>query len=264
MLRSGKRRNFKLDWSRGLPAIFCLLIFMGCQQKTNQVPDIESRLNPNRSRDYVVLLHGMWRSSHAMDPLENYLEDKDYQVINLSYPSTEFPIETLVERYLHPAVALLQTGPLQKIHFVSHSMGGILVRYYLKHYDVPALGRVVMLSPPNQGTPLADLARGTDWYHDITGPSGKQLGTEEQSLVKTLGPVDFELGVIAGTGSNWTTSWLIPGLDDGVVSVENTKVQGMQDFIAVAEKHYRLRREAQVLQQVAFFLENGRFLHRSA
>ncbi len=258
--------NFRKDWNlhRTMWGVLVILLLIGCRSKIHTIPDIETQLERNKRQDYVVLLHGMWRNARAMEPAREYLSAKGYQVINISYPSTQYPIEILVQQYLHPVIEQIQPNGKQKIHFVTHSMGGILVRYYLKHYQVPELGRVVMLSPPNQGVELTDWVSGTDWFEEMTGPSGQQLRTDETSLVKQLGAVDFELGVIAGDyNPNWITSWLIPGPDDGVVSVKSTKVEGMKDFILVSERHYRLRRRKPVLQQVVYFLQHGQFLHFS-
>lgn len=261
-LKTSLRFDKNLKMKIGLLGVACLVFLVGCQQKTHLIPDIEPSVTPHTGDDYVVLLHGMWRNARAMAPIESYLLIKGYRVINISYPSTEYPIETLVEQHLHPAVKNLELTSSQKIHFVTHSMGGILVRYYLKHYGMASLGKVVMLSPPNQGTELVDMLQGSEWFQDATGPSGVQLGTESSALTKQLGPVDFDLGVIAGNyNPNWITSMLVPGPDDGVVSVESTKVEGMKDFLLVSERHYQLRGHKPVLQQIAYFLEHGKFLH---
>ncbi len=246
-------------------SVLMSLFLSACQTKTHVIPDIETQLPPAAPGDYVVLLHGMWRSGYAMEPIAQYLQAKGYRTINVSYPSTEFPIETLVDDYLAPAVESIPLNQGQKIHFVSHSMGGILVRYYLKHHNVPNPGRVVMLSPPNQGTDLVDLVKDTGWYEGSIGPAGMQLSTGSESWIHQLGPVDFELGVIAGNyNPNWLTSWILPGDDDGVVPVDKMKVDGMSDLLLVSERHYQLRRHKPVLQQIVYFLETGEFLHASS
>ena len=125
---------------------------------------------------------------------------------------------------------------------------------------MPTLGRVVMLSPPNKGTELTNLLADTDWYKEKVGPAGKQLNANQNSWVNQLGSVDFDLGIIAGNyNANLITSWLLPGPDDGVVSVESMKVKGMVDFLLVSEKHFNIRRFIPALQQSVYFIENGRF-----
>ena len=112
------------------------------------------------------------------------------------------------------------------------------------------LGKVVMIAPPNQGTELAELFADLSWVDTNTGPAKPQISAQQDSWVNQLGPVNFSVGIIAGNyNSNWLTAWLLPGEDDGVVSVESTKVKNMQDFMIVPGKHFRLRGNQRVLQQ---------------
>ena len=125
---------------------------------------------------------------------------------------------------------------------------------------MPYLGRVVMLSPPNKGTELTNIFSDTQWFKDNIGPAGTQLNPHSTSWVNQLGDVNFELGIIAGNyNGNWLTAWLLPGADDGVVSVDSMKVTGMTDFLLVSEKHFNLRRLIPALQQAVYFIENGQF-----
>ena len=139
-------------------------------------------------------------------------------------------------------------------------MGGILIRYYLANNEIDDLGRVVMLSPPNQGSELVDLW--SDWpgYELINGPAGYQLGTGEESVPLQLGAANFEVGII--TGKNTTNplfSILIPGDDDGKVSVASARLEGMKDFLVVPEAHSFIMRDDEVIEQSAHFLEHGHF-----
>jgi hypothetical protein len=139
-------------------------------------------------------------------------------------------------------------------------MGGILVRYYLKNHPLEGLGKVVMIAPPNQGTELAELFADSSWIDIKTGPAKLQLSAQQDSWVNQLGPVNFAVGIIAGNyNSNLLTAWLLPGEDDGVVSVESTKVKNMQDFMIVNEKHFKLRGNITVLHQAAYFLKHSNF-----
>ncbi|UCH64292.1 MAG: alpha/beta hydrolase [Fidelibacterota bacterium] len=210
--------------------------------------------------EYVILLHGLLRSRRSMGQLERRLTSRGYNVINVGYRSTKQSIESLVEESLGPVIASCCQSPGAKIHFVTHSIGGIVVRYYLKHHDLAELGRVVMLSPPNQGTELVDQWGSNYFLKVFNWPAGLQMGTGADGLPAKLGPVDFELGVIAGSQSlNPAASGLIPGPDDGVVSVERTKVAGMADFLVVPYSHTFIMTRETVIEQVIHFLEHGAF-----
>jgi triacylglycerol lipase len=211
----------------------------------------------------VILLHGLARSSHSLEKLEKYLSGQGYRVINLDYPSTKYSIPDLAENFLDVAVAGCGQTLSAKIHFVTHSMGGIVVRYYLKHHNLPQLGRVVMISPPNGGSELVDFYKKTPLFKKTYGPAGLQLETGEESLPLGIGPVDYELGIISGNRSfSPLYSALIPGPDDGVVSVERTKVEGMTDFLLLPYSHPFIMQKETVFEQVVYFLRQGIFFHQ--
>lgn len=210
--------------------------------------------------DCVVLVHGMGRSPLSMKRLEWALVRRGYQVVNLAHPSTRLPVERLARDYLAPAVLGIELPPGGQIHFVTHSLGGIVVRQYLQENSLTNLGRVVMLGPPNQGSEVADRLKNNFFYRWSTGPSGQQMGTHPTDLPRRLGPVNFPLGVIAGDRSfNPWFSCLLPGPDDGKVSVAGTRVEGMNDFVIVHASHTWLMWRRPVLKQVLTFLAKGRF-----
>jgi triacylglycerol lipase len=214
---------------------------------------------------YVILLHGLARSNRSMVKIEESLSSQGYKAINVSYPSTKHTIEFLVDEILGEIIERYSKISPSKIHFVTHSMGGIIIRYYLKHNKLPDLGRVVMISPPNQGSELVDRMKDTYIFKKINGPAGRQLGTKEDSIPLNLGPVDFELGVIAGNRSvNPLYSYLIPGPDDGVVSVERTKVKGMKDFLVLPHSHTFIMQSEAVVEQVIHFLKHGAFKRKAS
>ena len=212
--------------------------------------------------DYVILLHGLARTNRSMEKLEKSLSQYSYHVINLDYPSTKHPIEFLAEEYLGKIIERYNALPQKKIHFVTHSLGGIIVRYYLKHRELSNLGRVVMMSPPNQGSEVVDHMKDTLVFKKINGPAGQQLGTDEDSVPLKLGSVDFELGVITGNRTfDPLFSMLIPGPDDGKVSVKRAKVTGMADFVVLPHSHTFIMQKEDVIEQVIHFLEHGSFRH---
>jgi len=197
-----------------------------------------------------------------MRALESTLSrsSQGFRVVNVDYPSRKHRIEYLAG-YVGKTIHQRCTEERRRIHFVTHSLGGIVLRYYLKENQLNNLGRVVMLSPPNQGSELVDIFGPSVLFRAVTGPVGQQLGTESSSVPHALGSVDFEVGIIAGSESlNPIFSHLIPGQDDGRVSVERAKVEGMADFLIVPQVHPFIMNSSEVIKQVIYFLENGRFL----
>ncbi|NND01124.1 MAG: alpha/beta hydrolase, partial [Gammaproteobacteria bacterium] len=157
---------------------------------------MNERSSEHDQRPCVVLLHGLARSARAMRKLEKNLQ-QDYLVINQTYPSRKYPIEQLAKIAISPAIS--RCGKLRTINFVTHSLGGILVRQYLRQHPLANLGRTVMLGPPNQGSELSDYFAKKRLFNFYNGPSGAQLGTNRTSVPCMLGKVDFDLGVIAGS-----------------------------------------------------------------
>ena len=212
-----------------------------------------------KSKEYVILLHGLIRTNRSMRKLAKLLGDQGFGVINYNYPSTKTEIPTLALETL--GAALSRCPQDAKIHFVTHSLGGILLRYYLMHHRIERLGRVVMLGPPNKGSEVVDKLHSVPGFAFLHGPAGSQLGTSESSIPKKLGPANFEVGVIAGTKSvNLLLSTLMPRPNDGKVSVESTKLEGMADHIALPVTHSFMMSNQKVIENVLHFLRYGYFL----
>lgn len=210
---------------------------------------------------HVILLHGMGRSHRSMSKMADHLADSGYAVINLDYPSTDADIETLSSGVVAEAVQTCRAkNPKAPIHFVTHSLGGILVRHYLQSHSLPPGSRVVMLSPPNRGSEVADLLKDFFLYRWVMGPAGQQLGTSPGALPNRLEPVDVPVGII--TGDRSLEPWFsirVPGPDDGKVAVARARLPEMADFLVVHRSHGFIMNGPEVIAQTSHFLRHGKF-----
>lgn len=207
-------------------------------------------------------MHGLARTSKSMQPLADELLAAHYVVVNQDYPSRQFAIAELAVRAIPPALAQCRKQSTSRIHFITHSLGGILLRQYLANNTIPELARVVMFAPPNKGSQVVDKLKKIPGFTLMNGPAGQELGTTPQSVPQQLGPVTFDLGIIAGTHSiNWILSLYLPNPDDGKVSLENTKVEGMHDFIALPISHPFIMKDKTSIRQSLYYLQEGHFLH---
>lgn len=214
--------------------------------------------NQLAAKECVILLHGLARSSSSMEKLAKALNDSGYLTVNDGYPSTQYKIDKLANDAI--AKALTRCPKDTTIHFVTHSMGGILVRQYLRSNIIKNIGRVVMLGPPNKGSHVADRLHKMPGFKLINGPAGMQLGEGELSVPSQLGPAKFDVGIIAGTRSiNLILSAMLPNPNDGKVSVENTKLEGMSDHIELPVTHPFMMKNREIIIQVIYFLKNGVF-----
>jgi pimeloyl-ACP methyl ester carboxylesterase len=205
-----------------------------------------------------VLLHGLGRTSWSMRKLERALSQRGFETENVSYPSRRLPLQRLA-RYVADEIGRRCPGE-SGLHFVTHSLGGIVLRYCLKMGLLSNVGRIVMLSPPNQGCELVDRFGGSVFFRLIAGAPGVQLGTAPSSLPNSLGPVGAEVGVIAGNRSvNPLLTALIPDENDGRISVERTQVEGMTDFVVLPSAHSLIVWNGEAIRQAIHFLEQGRF-----
>ena len=211
----------------------------------------------------VVLVHGLGRTPRAMRPLERAARARGYRVLNVGYPSRAADVPAHATAL---AARLRRDVPAGPMYVVTHSLGGIVLRQAVATGELPAarVTRAVMLAPPNQGSEIADVF----WHRAVLrhvgrralGPAGASLGTQPDALVRRLPPVPFEVGVIAGTSSlNPVFSWLIPGPDDGKVSVARAAVPGMRDLVTVPHTHTFLMGAPDVVAYTFAFLEHGRF-----
>lgn len=221
----------------------------------------KSARKPAGAKKHVVVLHGIAVNKLFMTGISGYLKKQGYTVHSLSYPSRAKSWETLVDEHLAPAI---QEIPASKVDFVVHSMGGLLVRVYAQRYGAKKIGRVVMIGTPNHGSEVADFLRSWPVYQWYFGEAGQTLGTSRDGIHAKLPPVNFECGVIAGDNDwfRFVRNALVPNFqtpNDGAVSVESTKVDGMKDHTVISGDHSQMVWMPKVWRQAASFLRNGKF-----
>ncbi len=208
----------------------------------------------------VVLLHGLGRGAGAMSEIEDKLQQQGYGVWNDGYPSMQEDVATLAETYVSRALDYCQDSGAEQIHFVTHSLGGILVRQYLQTHEVVGLGKIVMLAPPNHGSEVSDYLKQYAWFEAVIGPVGPVLSTAPDSVPNTLQPIPGVIGIIAGTASldPWF-AWMFDGPNDGKVSVASARLDEMADFLVVDHSHTFIMGADDVIEQIEYFLLHGRF-----
>ena len=213
------------------------------------------------SQECVVLLHALGRSSYSMSSMAEYLVKANYIVVNYGYPTTRKSITTLAEENVAWMVSECQKYKPTKINFVTHSIGGVVLRAYLQNNRVSNLGRIVMLAPPNHGSQLADLLEHNIIFNVFTGPAGKELTTSKSSVPNILKqPTSCEIGVIAGNFNlNPLMKLVFHGENDGKVAVASTRIKGMKDFIVLPVSHMFMTKNRLVIKEVGHFLQQGKF-----
>lgn len=212
----------------------------------------------------VVLLHGIARTALSFRKMQAALDAAGFATLNLDYASRQHPLETLAAA-IHPAIEPFGAHLTGELHFVGHSMGGLLIRALLARHRPERLGRVVMLGTPNDGSEMADRLKNFFPYRAFFGPAGQQLGTKRDAATAALlPPVDYPVGIIAGDRSiDPFASTFLPKPHDGRVSIENTKLDGMTDHVVVHSAHPFLMRNDDAIMQTIAFLKNGKFATKS-
>lgn len=232
----------------------------GCETES-ATPVTATAAPAAKINECVVLLHGLISSSSAMEPMAAWLADEGYRVANIDYPSRDYPIEVLAPQAVGQGIDECHAGGRpDKVHFVTHSLGGILVRYYFAERTIDNMGRVVMLGPPNQGSGAVDAMQDMPGFDWLNGPAGYQLGKDADSVPLNLPLPDFEFAVIAGDRTlDPVTSAVLEDPDDGRVSVADTKLEGMRDFRQVGATHTFIMQKRDVFRLVRNFLAHGSF-----
>lgn len=219
----------------------------------------------NKNKEMIVLLHGILRSKTDMLFLKKFFEKNGYVTLNVLYPSREKPLEELSE-FVHEKITNSPDySEDTTINFVTHSMGGLITRYYIAKHKPDNLGKVVMLGPPNTGSEFADWLSDTKilapMFREIFGPASDQLTTRHKHID---GDITYPLGVIAGNLSiNPLAPWVLDGEHDGIVPVERTKIEGMSDHIVMRATHSFMMFNPKVMDQALHFLKHTKFDHGS-
>lgn len=188
------------------------------------------------------------------------LRKAGYATLAPHYPARR-SLNTIVDG-LQPRVAAFAAECGGPLHIVTHSLGGLVARALFKAHRPAQPGRVVMLGPPNAGSELADLLFRLRMDGVMLGASGAHLRTGRAAADEAmLGPVDFDLGVIAGDRpiDPVFPKLLVPRPNDGKVSVSATRVAGMRDHIVLPVSHTLMVYDRRVRAQTLAFLQDGRF-----
>ena len=211
---------------------------------------------PETGRERVVLLHGMRRTGRSMEKMARSLRREGYDTIVCSYPSRWDVHTTATNVFAALRPVLERPG---RVHFVTHSLGGILVRDAFRDGARPAdSGRVVMLSPPNGGCEHVDRFAWLPFFGFFWGTPARELGTGPESFPNRLPPVDFDCGVIAGT-KRGLLGLLLPGPNDGKVTVARTRAEGVPEVLELPVNHTWMMRDDAVIAATARYLATGRF-----
>ena len=220
----------------------------------------ERPASANATQDGVVLLHGISRTTRSFRKMQTALEGSGFATLNQDYASRRKALEALAED-IHPSIQRFADGIDGAVHFVGHSMGGLLARVYIARYRPKRLGRVVMLGTPNGGSEIADRLKHIGAYRAWFGPAGQQLVTQRDATIAAMfPPVDYPVGIIAGNRSvDPIMSTFLPKPHDGRVSVENTRLDGMADHIIVGTSHPWLIRNGRAVEQTITFVRDGSF-----
>ncbi|MEZ9487753.1 alpha/beta fold hydrolase [Vibrio breoganii] len=248
-----------------ITVVFGVLV-TGCSQ--SEAPKEISDYNSHKNQQ-VIIVHGLARSASSMEEMSERVEEHGYQVCVVDYPTVGRELDyTLhksglqIDECVYQFDRELSQASGSKIHFVGHSLGGLVIRDYLAKKPAMTysqhLGEVVFLGTPNHGSDVADFFSSL-WLLPLAGGTAASLTTDPQSLPNSLPQPNYPFGVIAGTDTYPVLRHVFENSNDGLVSVESAQLEGMQDFIAVDIKHDSLRSDPMVTDLVLNYLSNRRF-----
>lgn len=207
----------------------------------------------------VLLIHGLAESSFLMMPAACALRLAHYTPVFFDYPSTQNSVQEIANHDLREKIRSLRYE--EKFHIVAHSLGAVLLRYYLQDHEIPNLGRVVMMAPGNKGSPALSLYKHIPLFGPALGPSGIQSADDEDSIAHSLPEtISAETGIIAGCLSLDPVSFFsMRWPHDGKITVEGTKLDNMKDHITLPTSHDTMLFDPAALYQAVYFLQHGHF-----
>lgn len=211
------------------------------------------------AQECVVLLHGYFKNNNCMYPIEKKLSEMGYKISNISYPSTEYSIDVLAKEHVAPHIKNMECD---KIHFIGHSMGGILIRHYLANNLLPNLGEVIFIAVPNQGSELVSQASNSEYLSwMLLGPAVKEIGHESEFMINLPLP-HYQAGVIAATKSSnpITSLFMLEGIDDGILTYESMKIPNMKDIVEIESNHNQVLYHPKLFDNIINFLKTGKFI----
>jgi pimeloyl-ACP methyl ester carboxylesterase len=212
-------------------------------------------------KDYVVLLHGMAVNSLYMLRLEKALSKEGYQIINMDYPSRKSTISD-ISNMIFKKLNLINKESNLKVHFVGFSMGCLVIRELLGKNELPNVGNIVLIGPPNHGSQVSDFLVNNIFYKAFFGPAGQQL-TTNFAKNNPFPSLQHTFGIIAGNVCLDPFSYFIlPKENDGKITVESTKLEGMKDHIIIPISHTLMVFSNEVIKQVIYFLKYSHFKHQ--
>lgn len=224
-----------------------------CLKRLDEIK-IEKKLEPMKGK-CIVLIHGIMRDSKGFSRFQKEFQNQGYTVVPFEYPSTRIKIEKSA-KFLQYMLQSLEG--IDEVNFIVHSMGGLLVRAWSANHTDPRIKRMVMLGTPNTGADLANLFRRGPIFRLFLGPAGQQLVSDPESTISNLPKPPMEFAVIAGGRSDKKGyNILIPGDDDGIVSVESTRLPGAADFDIVPCIHTFLVSHPGIYERCLRFLKTG-------
>ncbi|MEI6730726.1 MAG: alpha/beta fold hydrolase [Pseudomonadota bacterium] len=209
--------------------------------------------------DGIIILHGIFRTERCMSGLAKFLQKSGFKVLNLGYPSTKYSLEELAD-IIHKDIESFAVNVTGKLHFVGYSMGGLLIRAYLKKYRPSNLGRVVLIGTPNYGSEVADFVKNWALYKKLYGPAGQQLITDQSDFKHIFADTDFEVGIVAGNRPlDFISSRIIKAESDGKVSLKSATLEGAKDRVIIPCSHTFFPQNKKMWLQVVHFIGYGKF-----
>ena len=202
-------------------------------------------------REAVMLLHGLWLNRLAMQFLASKLQGAGFSAHTFGYPSMD---EGLSENAagLAKAIAALPEG---RIHLVGHSLGGLVILRYLQDATDGRLGRAVLLGSPVAGSQAGARVAAHELGRPLLGRSAAIWETPPTWTLRS------EVGMIAGSDQFGLAHLFVslPGDNDGVVTIEETRMPGLADHIVLPVSHSGMLFSSDVAAQIASFLRDGKF-----